>query len=131
MMLFVNTAYDSPYPARQFRLTLLGAALILPLVVVIIKGKKPSYLMGFAKKLKYTKHNKILFILSGSFLTALTGLLIPSTVIKTSPSEFIDAVSYRTPNYYIVIATLLAAGVFLVWGGNILQPVEGTIQDLL
>ena len=117
IMLFVNTAYDSPYPARQFRLTLLGAALILPLIIAIIKGRKPSYLMGLARKLKYTKHNKILFILSGAFLTALTGLLIPSTVIKTSPSEFIDAVSYRTPNYYIVIATLLAAGVFLVWGG--------------
>lgn len=117
IILFVNTAYDSPYPARQIRLTLFGIALIVPLLVIIIKGKKPYYVAKLAKKLNYSNHNKLLFILSGMFLTALTGFLIPSSVIKTSPAEFIDAISYRTPNYYVVTAALTAAGFFIVWGG--------------
>ena len=117
LMMYVNTFYDSPYPARQIRLTIFGIALVIPLIVVLIKGRSPSYIMGLLRKLKYEEHNKTVFILSGFFLSALTGLLIPSSIIKTSPSEFIDVISYRSPNYYVITAFLIATGFFVVWGG--------------
>ena len=131
MMLFVNTIYDSPYPARQLRLTLFAALLIVPLVIVILKGRKPSYIAKFARKIRYSGHNKGIFILSGMFLTVLTGLLIPSSVIKTSPSEFIDIVSYRSPNYYIFSAMFIAAGVFLVWGGIFFSLARPHIRSII
>ncbi len=134
VVMFVNTIYDSPYPARQLHLTMFGVALIIPLIVVIIKGKKPSYLMKFVKTIDYSKHNRNIFILSGLFLTVLLGLLIPSDVIKTSPSEFIDIVSYRSPNYYVITAMLVAAGFFLVWGGiffSLARPHTRSILSIL
>ena len=134
IMLFVNTVYDAPYHARQLRLTVFGAALILPLIIVIFKGKKTSSIMKLVRKLKYTKHNKTIFILSGMFLTVFLGLLIPSAIIKTSPSEFIDSISYRSPNYYVITAMLLAAGFFLVWGGiffSLGRPHTRTLLSLI
>ena len=134
IMLYVNTIYDSPYHARQLRLTVFGAVLIVPLIIVLLKGKRPSYIAKLLKGFKYSKHNRTIFILSGLFLSVLTGLLIPSSVIKTSPSEFIDVITYRSPNYYVVTAFLLAAGVFLVWGGIFFalgRPHTRTILSLL
>ena len=117
MLMFVNTIYDSPYPARQLRLTVFSVLLIVPLIVAFIKGKRPSHIMKLIRAINYSGHNKGLFILSGMFLTVFLGLLIPSSVIKTSPSEFIDIINYRSPNYYVFTAMFTAAGVFLVWGG--------------
>jgi len=116
IILFVNTLYNSPYPARQIKLSILGALLIIPFMVMMIRGKK-GIQFKFPNRIQYSSHNKRIFILSGIFMIVLLGLLIPSSVIKTSPSEFIDIISYRTPNYYVVTAALIAAGVFLVWGG--------------
>ncbi|MBQ7275031.1 MAG: membrane protein insertase YidC [Clostridiales bacterium] len=134
LMLYTNTFYDAPYHARQLRLTVFGAALIVPFIVVILKGRQPSYIAKLIKKVRYSKHNKALFVLSGMFLSVFLGLLIPSSVIKTSPAEFIDIVSYRSPNYYVINAMLLAAGVFLVWGGiffSLARPHTRSIISLL
>ena len=134
MLMFVNTVYDSPYPARQLRLTVFACLLITPLVIAIIKGKKHSKIMKLIKTINYTGHNKGLFILSGLFLTVFLGLLIPSAVIRTSPSEFIDIISYRSPNYYVLTAASIAAGVFLVWGGiffSLSRPHVRSIISLL
>ena len=58
-----------------------------------------------------------LFLLCALLLTVLTGLLIPSAVLSASPEEFITYVSEPHPVWYVVNATLLAAGFFLLWGG--------------
>ena len=117
LMLYVNTIYDAPYHARQLRLTVFGAALVVPLIIVILKGRQPSRIAELLKKIKYSKHNKSVFILSGLFLSVFLGLLIPSSVIRTSPSEFIDVISYKSPNFYVYNSVCIAAGVFIVWGG--------------
>lgn len=89
-----------------------GLLLFLPLVVLILKKKG---------KLNYTlptrKPNANNFIFTAFFLAALTGLLIPSTVLVVSPQEFIDIQYFVHPLWYIVYSFLLAVGFFVFWFG--------------
>ena len=55
------------------------------------------------------------FLLAGVLLTVLTGALIPSAVIGSSPQEFVDMGYFYHPLWYVAFATTLAAGFFLVW----------------
>ncbi len=55
------------------------------------------------------------FFLAALLLTALTGLLIPSAVISSSPEEFVLLSRLRSPSVYVLNAFLIAAGTFLCW----------------
>ena len=55
------------------------------------------------------------FWMSAIFLTVLIGLLIPSSVIKASPQEFVNVQHFFHPLWYVVSAGCLATGTFLVW----------------
>ncbi len=57
------------------------------------------------------------FFLAAAFLALLTGALIPSAVISSSPSEFLDAGAVLHPFWYIVNSLLLSTGTFVVWFG--------------
>ncbi len=61
--------------------------------------------------------NKKLFFGGGIFLAVLTGALIPSTVIKASPQEFIDITFFYNPLWFIAHSLCLATGIFIVWAG--------------
>ena len=61
---------------------------------------------------------KCLFWLSCTFLALLTGLLIPSEVIKSSTSEFLLNIYHmQNPQRYLPSSFLLAAGTFILWCG--------------
>ena len=66
-----------------------------------------------AAVLPYTK----VFLFSALFLSALIGLLIPSSVIHSSPSEFIIFTEYQSPVRYVLLTLTLSLGLFVVWGG--------------
>ena len=87
----------------------LGVILECPLFLPLITSKLPE------KKSVEGKPNKKLFIAGSLFLTVLTGLLIPSTFIAASPQEFVDLTCFNHPLWYIVSATSLAVGTFMVW----------------
>ena len=55
------------------------------------------------------------FWMSSIFLAVLIGLLIPSSVIKASPQEFVNVQHFFHPLWYVVSAGCLAAGTFLIW----------------
>ena len=61
------------------------------------------------------KPDNRLFLWGCVVMTVLTGLLIPSSVIVTSPGEFVNVSSYYSPLRHLLHAVLLAAGTFLVW----------------
>lgn len=73
------------------------------------------------KKFKYPEYDpsgkkvKFLFFVSAAFMTILTGLLIPSSVIASSPDEFVFLSSMQTPNHYVLVSLCVAAGLFLGW----------------
>ena len=58
-----------------------------------------------------------IFIIGCLFLTLLTGVLIPSSVVNASPAEFVVLMEYCSPLWYVLSAFLLAAGTFLLWFG--------------
>ncbi len=64
-----------------------------------------------------TVRDKILFYAGCVFLTIMTGVLIPSSVIKASPAEFINLATERNPLLYILNSALIATGTFILWLG--------------
>lgn len=103
------------YRYRLLRLAVLVAAGLLcqiPMLLPLFRGKikLPEIRLQDAP-------NKKLFLTGSVFLTILTGLLIPSTYIAASPLEYVYTSHYHDPLLYIVMATCLAAGTFLVWMG--------------
>ena len=85
----------------------------LPLVVTLLqrrRGKSPAVP-------EITRTDRRIFFLGCLFLTFLLGLLIPSAVIRSSPAEFINIYTFRSPLWYVLSSFLLAAGTFLLWLG--------------
>lgn len=60
---------------------------------------------------------KTVFFLSGLLLSVLIGLLIPSTVIRSSPTEFMNIMDLKSPNAFVIHSGLIALGFFILWGG--------------
>lgn len=56
-----------------------------------------------------------LFISAAAGLCVLTGLLIPSMLIATSPEEFSGIDGYGNPNFFIKNTFMQASGIFFVW----------------
>lgn len=114
-MVFGLFLYQNGSNQSRFFFTLLGIALTLPLIASFLKGKLSLSVRKAA--LKSPQPNRWVFWLGALFLTALTGVLIPSAVIAASPQEFVDTVCYYHPLWYIINALCLSAGTFLVWMG--------------
>ena len=86
-------------------------------------GYKPMELNP--RQRKTDRNNRILLVFCMLYMALLTGLLIPSELIKASPAEFVDAHYYRNPARYLLSSSLIAAGTYLLWGtvyGFLLSP---------
>ena len=98
---------------RKAFLLVFGILLLLPPVLLKAKGS----FFPEKKKKEASKPGGPAFALSCLFLALLMGGLIPSSVIKASPQEFIDPLVYQNPLWYIVYTLCLALGSFLIWMG--------------
>lgn len=74
---------------------------------------------------------KGIFWFSCAFLAVLTGLLIPSAVIKSSTAEFVDIRYLQNPLRYLLHSALLAAGFFLLWSGIYYWLSKGKTKRIL
>ena len=63
------------------------------------------------------EHDGRLFLGGVLFLSVLSGLLIPSAVIQSSPAEFVLIKTVTSPVRYIIFSFLTAFGTFVLWGG--------------
>lgn len=82
----------------------------------VIKSKF-SFAKGRALSFISSKPNNKLFISCTLFLTFFTGAVIPSNVIVSSPFEFSFYNYDFNPVWFVVSATILAAGTFVLWCG--------------
>ncbi len=96
---------------NQLLVILIGLGFLFPSIRSIIRRKGGKPREGEAG----TEEKTRVFALSSIFLAILTGFLIPSAVIRSSPGEFIVIGEYRSPLLYVFSAFLLAAGTFLIW----------------
>ena len=97
---------------RNYRLVLIlaGLLLCLPLIKSLIRRNTVP------KKERQTPAPDQTQFLTGSLvMIVLTGLLIPSAVIKSSPQEFVMAASFLHPIWYVISAFLTALGTFGLW----------------
>lgn len=102
----MNTAKHQLYAVA---LTLMMQA---PLLILLL-GKRKSPV----PEPEISGQDRTNFRLGCAVLTVLTGLLIPSAVIRSSPSEFVDINAFRSPLLYVLHALLLATGAFMIWLG--------------
>lgn len=78
-----------------------------------------------SRQRKTDRRNIIQMVVCGLYLMVLTGLFIPSEIIKASPEEFVDVHFFREPARYLVSSFLIAMGAFVFWGclyGFLLSP---------
>ena len=106
--------YHPPYIRRKFCLIALGLLLTLPMLSSILARRIP---LTIRRQTSPAVSEPRIFWLSALFLTVLTGVLIPSAVIVSSPQEFVDVSHFYHPLNYIASSACMAAGVFLVWIG--------------
>ena len=91
---------------------------VLPLVCYLAKryikalGKRASGLLESDDSGSF-----VCFFLAGVLLTLLLGVLIPSSVISSSPAEFVNLQDYHNPFLFLINSTCYAVGFFLVWMG--------------
>ena len=109
-LIFVVATHPMPTARSQFLLCCLTLLLQLPLVIYFIAGRRQPKAAAECSEM-----GSRTFWIAGLFLTVLTGLFIPSSVIAASPEEFLNPVG--SPLIYILSAALTAAGFFLIWFG--------------
>ena len=88
-----------------------GFALMLPLLLLLVNRKRRA-----APK-ALTKDDTRLFVSGCVLLAVLTGLLIPSAVVASSPAEFVLVADLYSPLRHVLNAALLSFGLFVVWMG--------------
>lgn len=114
LLVFGGVFYEAAYLWKKWVVIAVGILLLLPFAFDLIQKairKKEQ------KKTRVYTPNRKRFLAAALFLTALVGLLIPSTYISASPQEFVDITYYQNPLWYLVSSSCLAAGTFLVWVG--------------
>lgn len=97
---------------RTVVLFVIAIALQIPLLSMLLKGKLFKKSFAFSEN-----YNSKLFFFGTTFMALLTGAVIPSQVMKSSPQEFVDTFNYTNPLFYILSAFCLSAGTFVIWCG--------------
>lgn len=104
--------YGNPTLKRKLFFAGCGILLQLPLIVNYLKNKFPRKRQAGRKPA-----NKNVFFSGGLFLAVLTGVLIPSAVIKASPQEFMNINYFYHPLWFVASSFCLALGAFVIWLG--------------
>lgn len=134
-----NVFYKIPNPAGVLRvlLSIIGILLILGLyfvhpmrslrsqailtmILLTMQGPMVGYLFhktGKEFSLGESPNTKSVFCSSSIILTVLTGLLIPSAIVRDSTLEFINPQAYMSPLWLIVSTLTIAFGTFIIWFG--------------
>lgn len=88
-----------------------GACLV-PMAYRLLKKK-----YDLSKLSVKAEGNSLLFFSGCVYMAVLTGVLIPSAVIKSSPKEFVDIYRFSDPIWFVVSAACISFGLFVLWFG--------------
>ena len=101
------------HPLSSLTLTIVAVGILLlfnlPMIICLLEEK------GLFKnaEIQYEKNGTFLF--GCILLCTVIGMYIPSSVISSSPTEFVSSVSLRNPLHYMAKCFLMAFGVFIIW----------------
>ncbi|MCR5590868.1 MAG: YidC/Oxa1 family membrane protein insertase [Lachnospiraceae bacterium] len=117
-LVFLVLLYNSP-SGLVFYWTLNNLFSLGKNAVMSIAGinEKPKTEKTSGHDMTDEEHSKGIWFASSLFISILTGMVIPLSVITSSPLEFIKRGKYADPTMYVYTTLATAAGVFLVWSG--------------
>lgn len=113
--LFLVLLYNSPSGLVVYWTMNNIFSLIKNVVLGIRKKKKKPADLKESVTDKTDRDTGLIFIWAAVLLTVLIGVLIPSSVIVSSPSEFVITTAYKDPLHYVFSTFLIAVGFFLIW----------------
>jgi len=117
MMILIYALLVFNGSANDLKLLLIIA--MLPLLYLLVfhrsASRKPKPLPEKTEK-QSVPYGRIFFF-SALFLSLLTGIFIPSSVVVSSPSEFVVFTAYKSPLNFIILTFALAVGFFVIWCG--------------
>ena len=127
LILLAYTAFFMQIDSPRKRLVIMSALLLtqIPLLISFFIKNHQAVLSVTTSRTDHT-----LFLINAVYLTILTGIQIPSMVIRSAPTDFINVSSYYSPAWYIVSASLLAAGTFLLWFGMIYMIASSPVKKI-
>lgn len=105
-------SYDTLMPREMLFFTILGIILQGPAVFSFMRCRSLIKV-----KILEKPFSKAVFLSGGMFLSILTGVVIPSSVIKASPQEFVGSTGFFHPAWFIVSSFCTAFGIFVIWMG--------------
>ena len=115
-LVFLVFLYSSPAGLTMYWTLNNLFSLVKNIIVRLFQGRVKKHAWKCPAFLE-RKPSPGFFFLAAAFLALLTGALIPSAVISSSPSEFLDYGAVLHPFWYIVNSLLLSTGTFVVWLG--------------
>ena len=110
--LFLFFIHRGDLPNRLLAIFLFSLILLFPLLKKIT-GSTKIILFSYFKNENYLP--SYIFILSCLILFMLNGIVIPSSLISSSVSDFSFIGSYTTPIPFIIETSLQSIGIFLFW----------------
>ncbi len=109
MLVWILFFYRQHRPIVKTVVLLAGGLLQLPLVL---------HRMHIQKKQREEKPaDARLFFLAAFFLAVFAGAYIPLSVLASSAEEFVNALHYQSPLWFVVSSFCLALGSFVIWPG--------------
>ncbi|MCR5059943.1 MAG: YidC/Oxa1 family membrane protein insertase [Saccharofermentans sp.] len=112
--IFLVLLYGSP-SGLVFYWTLNNLFSLFKNIVYKILDSRPSKAKKQQPQLK--KSEQLLFWISALFIAAFAGILIPSSVVSSSPMDFIFLNDVQNPSHYVWHTLAIAFGFFVVWIG--------------
>jgi len=96
---------------RKAFLIVLGGLLLLPFIILKLNIKF-NQLNTIKSNAKYKN-----VLLAGLVITIFIGLYIPSSVISSSPEEFMSLVYFHNPTRYLIYTLCMTFGFAIIWVG--------------
>lgn len=109
------------------------AVCFAPLAVYIIKRKRQYSQKYSSTRISnnISKNSRLELILGGVLLTLLYGVVIPGSIISSSPTDFISVYEAASPLRLVAQTCLVFLGLFLIWTNIIYQISTDKVKVIL
>lgn len=104
--------FNDGHKRKAIFIAFIALIFVLQFIYTVLKNRGKTHITVPTRE-----PDKKVFVLGALLLAVMTGFLIPSAVIKSSPQEFVDMGNLVHPLWHVANSFLLAVGSFLVWGG--------------
>lgn len=110
LLLYSVFLYHPENLRHRTRLLVISLFMFIPFFTLFFRPQRT-----FIKIKENSDYSRFLY--GGIFLSVLTGLVIPSAVVSSSPAEFVQIADYHAPTIHLINSALCATGAFIIWFG--------------